>query len=115
MIVKGKEVHFLYSVQASCDIDDLFEEKGVDTFGAFFEVEKRERAYAKIGEIMNRAYCDATGEGEPVTAKDFLSMPAGDYPDLIQEIGEAIEEGSKRTVLVQETKSKNRKSAGRSD
>ena len=115
MIIKGREVHFLYSVQASCDIDELFEEKGVDSFGAFFEVEKRERAYAKIGEIMSRAWCDANEEGVPATMKEFLSMPAGDYGDLIMEISEAIAEGSKRTVLAKEDPSKNAGSAGTSD
>ena len=115
MIVKGREVQFLYSVQASCDIDDLFEEKGVDTFGAFFEVERRDRAYAALGEILSRAYCDANGKGKPATKKEFLSMPAGDYADLIAEISEAISEGSKRTVLAKEDPGKNAESAVMSD
>lgn len=88
MKINGKEINFEYTIGAYCDF--------LDYCAAHTEVSMaRANLYKAL--YMNRAYVQAHG-GDSVTIEEIMGLPKSDYDNLVAELQQAEESGSKRTV-----------------
>lgn len=114
MTINGNKVGFLYSIGADCDIDDELKKVGVSDFLSFMERIGTAQAYAKIGAILNKWYCRKNG-GDPISEADILMLPAGQLTTLQNDVSKAMAEGQKTEIESKPVKSKNAKSAAKSN
>lgn len=97
MTINGREVNFLYTVGAWCDINDYVVENP-DVSAATANVHK--------AVIMNREYNLANGLTDHLTIEEIRSLPAVVMFEVLDEIKQAEERGSKRTVEAEEKNAK---------
>jgi len=98
MKINGREVGFLYTVGAFCDIND-YVVANPDVSAATAELEK--------AVILNRAYNEAHGIAEGgLTVAELRACPLHILADLREEMKKAEEEGLKRSVEAKEKKDK---------
>lgn len=95
MLVNGKEVSFLYTVGAFCEINDyVLAHPDVSAATA--------NLYKAVA--MHKAYCEAHGEKPWLTVNDLRALPLIEYAEIVKEMDAAEKEGSKRTVESTEKK-----------
>ena len=99
MNVNGREVRFLYTIGAYCDLND-FVVANPELSAATANLHK--------AVFMNRAYNDAHGvsEADNITVEELKALPAYLMIDLMEELKKAEEAGTKRTVEAEEKKRK---------
>jgi len=98
MKINGREVGFLYTVGAYCDISD-YVAANPDVSAASAEVKK--------AVMMNRAYNESRGITEGgLTVEELRACPLYVMIELRDEMQKAEDEGLKRTVEAKEKKDK---------
>lgn len=99
MIINGREVKFLYTIGAYCDLNDYVV--------AHQEVSAMTANIHKAV-FMNAAYNEAHGVDpkETITVEELKALPAYEVVELMKEVNAAEEAGSKRTVEAEEKKPK---------
>lgn len=116
MIINDREVNFFYSIQARCEIEDMYNEDGFTSLAAMMK-KNYTRTIIRMAEIMHRAYLAAHPEEtcEPLTDAEMMSLPNAVFRELDEEIGRAMNDGKKVTVETEQEKTgKNAESAARS-
>ena len=112
MELKGREIRFLRTVKATCDIADLCPDGDIGKVDRLF-LQKYSDAQlncAKFIAILNKGYEDYMkheNEGyEPVylDAEDLLYLQQNDFQQLLNEASEAFSAGVETTVETAEEK-----------
>ena len=101
MKINGKEINFEYTIGAYCDFSDYCAQNPEVSLA-------RANAYKAL--YMNRAYAQAHEGAEAITIDEIMSLPQGEYAEMISAIKKAEEAGNTRTV---ETVEKKRDGEGR--
>ena len=96
MVINGREIGFLYTVGAYCELND-YVVAHPDVSAATANLYK--------ATYVNKAYNDVNGiEGADLTVEELRKLPAYEMITLMEEMKEAEEKGSIRTVEAQEKK-----------
>ena len=110
MTIDGKSVGLYYSIGADAEIDDEMQKIAVTNFGGMIDRLGTGKAYAKIAAILNKWYCLKNG-GDPLSEKDFLLLPAGEYETLEKDVIKAMTAGRETQIKAKPVKGKNAESA----
>lgn len=110
MKIDGKEVGFLYSIGADCDIDDEMQKIGVNDFPQMIERMGVTKAYVKLAAIMNKWWALKKG-ADPISETDFLTLNAGQLDALQKAVIKALEDGRKTEIKTKPVQGKNAESA----
>lgn len=97
MRINGKDIGFAYTVGAYCDIND-YVVANPDVSAATANLYK--------AVFMNRAYNDMHGSSDSITVEELRRLPIGEFEALLEEMKQAEQDGSKRTVETEEKKQK---------
>lgn len=113
MIIFGREIHFLRTVQATCDIADMCKDHKIENAATLFEgsYQDSQRAAAQFMAIMSKGYEDYKAFQEPgydphpLRPDEAMSLPDDIFSELFVE---AIKEygGEKPTIETQPVKGK---------
>lgn len=128
MKVNGREVGFLKTVQAACEIGEICPDKDVSKIGVLFQSSVSTTEYMTVSayfiECMSRGYEMAKKfsmslEGKdydpkPVTIEEAMTLDENTFSQLFVEATQAFL-NDKRTVEVEEPKKKANKKAVTSD
>lgn len=113
MILKGREIKFLRTVNATCEIADLCPDGDIAKVDRLFlgRYSQSQINCAKFIQIMNKGYEDncayENDEYDPVylDEKGLLYLPQDVFQELLTEASEAFSKGVERTVETAEDKS----------
>ena len=104
MKINGKNLDLLYSIGADIEIDDEMTKVGAADFGTYIQ-KRGAKGYVKIAAIMSKWACiKAEKEEEAVQERELLTLNAGEYSVLVQEVLTALERGQKQDMELKESK-----------
>ena len=114
MIINNKEIKFLRTVSATCDIADLCEDGSLENYTKLFEGPQSQviKAKAKIivalnnGYEINKALEDSEYKASPITVEQVLALTSDDFIALFDEAFDALfySEEAKPTVETEPSK-----------
>ncbi len=113
MIVHGREIKFLRTVQAACEIADICPKGDMANLGKLFEGTTKNRItnMANIIHFLNEGYEEAKAFEEegykpnPISVKEIMLLDEESFNNLFVEATDAFY-GDKQTVEVEEPKKK---------
>lgn len=113
MLIHGREVKFLLTVGASCEIAEMCPQGDMKRLGELMNPEKlsdMQRVNAQIVCAMNRGYEAAREfeqpgyEARPITMHELMTLPPAVFNALVQEAFSTFTAGTKTTVEVEPDK-----------
>lgn len=123
MILYGKEVKFLRTVNATCEIADLCEDGNLENYTKLFEGPHAQalRNKAKVmhalaeGYEQHRALEEADYKADAITVEQILALKSDDFIKLYDEAFDALffAEAAKATVETQPSKKEEEEAAGK--
>ena len=123
MILYGKEVKFLRTVSATCEIADLCEDGNLENYTKLFTGPTAQaiRNKAKVihalaeGYELHRALEDPEHKPDAITVEQILALKSDDFIKLYDEAFEALffDEAAKATVETQPSKKDEEEAAGK--
>ena len=113
MKVNGREIHFMRTVQATCDIADMCKDHNIENAATLFEgsYQDSQRAAAQFLAIMSKGYEDNKSfqepgyEPHPLRPDEAMSLPEDVFSDLFVEAVH-VYGGEKPTIETQPVKGK---------
>lgn len=114
MIIHGREIKFLVTVGAACELADMCPGKDIKRIAELLSDEKPlqviQGVNAKIVHLLNAGYEKAMEFEEPgytarpITVEELMTLPPKVFNGLVIEAYAAINEGNKTTVDVEPDK-----------
>lgn len=103
MIIKDREINFVYSMQAFSDVSEICEDNGhtLEEMDKLFTGKQSQtiKNTARFIAALNKAYEDANETGiEPLTVKEILALDPEDFIALENEAMAAYKGDSKTTI-----------------
>lgn len=113
MLIHGREIKFLRTVQAACEIADICPKGDMANLGKLFEGTTKNRItnMANIIHFLNEGYEEAKAFEEegykpnPISVKEIMLLDEETFNNLFVEATDAFY-GDKQTVEVEEPKKK---------
>ena len=113
MKVNGREIHFLRTVAANCNIADMCPDGDASKIDALFtgQYQKQQRTCAEFiavlsdGYEQNKKFAEPGYEPSPISADEALTLPDEDFSALFQEAFTAWR-GEKTSIETEPVKSK---------
>lgn len=113
MLIHGREIKFLRTVQAACEIADICPKGDMANLGKLFEGTTKNRItnMANIIHFLNEGYEEAKAFEEegykpnPISVKEIMLLDEESFNNLFVEATDAFY-GDKQTVEVEEPKKK---------
>ena len=117
MKVRGKDVQFLRTVKATCELAKLCPDENIERIEELFngtlpttiETGAKIIHFLNEGYEMNKHFDDPTYKPNIISVDEIMFLNESDYTELMKSAMESFSVGAETTVEVEETKKKETK------